>query len=59
MKVRVASAGTGKTTALVFRYLELLAEYPPHRIAAVTFTRAAAAQLRDAQVTVTVEPLLA
>lgn len=46
MKVRVASAGTGKTTALVFRYLELLAEYPPHRIAAVTFTRAAAAQLR-------------
>ncbi|AEB12407.1 UvrD-helicase domain-containing protein [Marinithermus hydrothermalis] len=47
MRVRVASAGTGKTTALVRRYLELLEAHPPHRVAAVTFTRAAAAQLKS------------
>lgn len=47
MKVRVASAGTGKTTSLVLRYLELIASGTPlRRIAGATFTRAAAAELR-------------
>lgn len=46
MRARVASAGTGKTTILVRRYLELLADHPPYRLAAVTFTRAATAQIR-------------
>ncbi len=47
MKVRVASAGTGKTTSLVRRYLELIGSgVPLRRIAGVTFTRAAAAELR-------------
>ncbi len=45
MKVRVASAGTGKTTSLVEAYREALAVHPPYRMAAVTFTRAAAAEL--------------
>lgn len=48
MKVRVASAGTGKTTSLVARYLELLGEgIPLRRIAGATFTRAAAVELRQ------------
>jgi ATP-dependent exoDNAse (exonuclease V) beta subunit len=48
MKVRVASAGTGKTTSLVLRYLELLASgVPLRRIAGVTFTRVAADELRQ------------
>ncbi len=48
MKVRVASAGTGKTTSLVRRYLELAREgVPLRRIAGVTFTNAAAAELRQ------------
>ena len=48
MKVRVASAGTGKTTSLVKRYLELLkTDIPLRRIAGVTFTRVAAAELRQ------------
>ncbi len=48
MKVRVASAGTGKTTSLVFRYLELIASGTPmRRIAGVTFTRKAADELRQ------------
>ena len=48
MKVRVASAGTGKTTSLVLRYLELIASGTPlRRIAGVTFTRAAADELRQ------------
>ncbi len=48
MKVRVASAGTGKTTSLVRRYLELTREgVPLRRIAGVTFTNAAAAELRQ------------
>ena len=48
MKVRVASAGTGKTTSLVLRYLELIASgIPLRRIAGVTFTRAAADELRQ------------
>ena len=48
MKVRVASAGTGKTTSLVRRYLELVREgVPLRRIAGVTFTNAAAAELRQ------------
>ncbi|HEX7000644.1 MAG TPA: UvrD-helicase domain-containing protein [Trueperaceae bacterium] len=47
MRVRVASAGTGKTTSLVRRYLELIGTgVPLRRIAGVTFTRAAAAELR-------------
>ncbi len=48
MRVRVASAGTGKTTSLVRRYLELIDEGRPlRRIAGVTFTRAAADELRQ------------
>jgi len=47
MKVRVASAGTGKTASLVLRYLELIANQTPlRRIAGVTFTRKAADELR-------------
>ena len=48
MKVRVASAGTGKTTSLVLRYLELLSSGTPlRRVAGVTFTRTAADELRQ------------
>ncbi len=48
MRVRVASAGTGKTTSLVQRYLELIEDGRPlRRIAGVTFTRAAADELRQ------------
>ena len=48
MRVRVASAGTGKTTSLVVRVLELVAEgVPLRRVAAVTYTRTAAAELRQ------------
>lgn len=47
MRVRVASAGTGKTTSLVRRYLELIGSGTPlRRVAGVTFTRAAADELR-------------
>lgn len=47
MRVRVASAGTGKTASLVLRYLELIASGTPlRRIAGVTFTRKAADELR-------------
>ncbi len=48
MRVRIASAGTGKTTSLVLRYLELVdLGVPLARVAGVTFTRAAAAELRQ------------
>ena len=48
MKVRVASAGTGKTTSLVLRYLELISSgIPLRRIAGVTFTRKSAHELRQ------------
>lgn len=48
MKVRVASAGTGKTTSLVLRYLELIGSGTPlRRVAGITFTRAAADELRQ------------
>lgn len=48
MKVRVASAGTGKTTALVLRVLSLIEQgVPLRRIAGVTYTRTAAAELRE------------
>jgi ATP-dependent exoDNAse (exonuclease V) beta subunit len=47
MKIRVASAGTGKTASLVLRYLDLIAGgVPLRRIAGVTFTRKAADELR-------------
>ena len=47
MKIRVASAGTGKTASLVLRYLGLLESGTPlRRIAGVTFTRKAADELR-------------
>ena len=44
-----AGAGTGKTTALVGRVLGLVraGQAEPRQIAAITFTEAAAAQLRD------------
>lgn len=48
MRVRVASAGTGKTTSLVRRYLKLIGEGTPlRRVAGVTFTRTAANELRQ------------
>ncbi len=48
MRVRVASAGTGKTYSLVMRYLELIAGGTPlRRIAGVTFTRKSADELRQ------------
>ncbi len=48
MKVRVASAGTGKTTSLVLRYLGLVSQgVPLRRCAGVTFTRKAADELRQ------------
>ncbi len=47
-RVRVASAGTGKTTILVVRYLELIKSgIPLRRIAGATFTRASADELRQ------------
>lgn len=47
MKVRVASAGTGKTASLVLRYLELISSGTPlRRIGGITFTRKAADELR-------------
>lgn len=46
MKIRVASAGTGKTAWLTRRFLELIAQgLPLYRIAGVTFTNRAAAEL--------------
>jgi ATP-dependent exoDNAse (exonuclease V) beta subunit len=47
LEIRVASAGTGKTTSLVRLYLEALTTTPARRIAAVTFTRASARDLRE------------
>ena len=47
IRVRIASAGTGKTHSLVEAYLEALADHPPERLWAVTFTRAAAGELRS------------
>lgn len=46
--VVTAGAGTGKTRALVARYLSLLAEGLPLRsIVAITFTRKAAREMRN------------
>src|SRR5436853_4710487 len=44
-----AGAGTGKTSALVSRVVELVAcgDLRMERLAAITFTEAAAAELRD------------
>ena len=47
LEIRSASAGTGKTTSLVRLYLESLKSTPARRIAAVTFTRASARDLRQ------------
>lgn len=45
MRIRLASAGTGKTTALVLEVLHALETLPAQRIAAVTFTRVGASDL--------------
>ncbi len=42
-----AGAGSGKTTKLVDRYVSLLGECEPSQVAAVTFTDAAAAEMRQ------------
>ncbi|MDA1257430.1 MAG: UvrD-helicase domain-containing protein, partial [Chloroflexi bacterium] len=43
-----AGAGTGKTTALVSRVVSLIAEGTPlTKLVVITFTRAAAAELRE------------
>ena len=42
-----ASAGTGKTTALVDRYLELLETSKPENIICITFTNNAADEMKD------------
>jgi ATP-dependent exoDNAse (exonuclease V) beta subunit len=47
LEVRSASAGTGKTTSLVLEYLMALRFTPARRIAAVTFTRVGAIDLRE------------
>jgi ATP-dependent exoDNAse (exonuclease V) beta subunit len=47
LEIRSASAGTGKTTSLVLTYLEALRGAPARRIAAVTFTRSSAKDLRE------------
>jgi ATP-dependent exoDNAse (exonuclease V) beta subunit len=47
LEIRSASAGTGKTTSLVRLYLGALSTTPARRIAAVTFTRASARDLRE------------
>ncbi|MFN4071373.1 MAG: UvrD-helicase domain-containing protein, partial [Thermus caldifontis] len=48
MKLYVASAGTGKTHALVQELLALLRQgVPLRRMAALTFTRKAAEELRE------------
>lgn len=47
MRIRVASAGTGKTASLVVRFLQAVSEgVPLRRIAGITFTRKAADELR-------------
>ncbi|MDQ3350620.1 MAG: UvrD-helicase domain-containing protein, partial [Actinomycetota bacterium] len=44
-----AGAGSGKTTVLVDRIVNLIVEHgvEPHELAAITFTEAAASELRD------------
>jgi len=46
LRARAASAGTGKTTAIVGDVLRALEDTPLRRIAVVTFTQAGAADLR-------------
>ncbi len=42
-----ANAGAGKTTTIVKRYTELLEDFHPDNIVLITFTEAAAAELKD------------
>ncbi|GAB6076936.1 UvrD-helicase domain-containing protein [Desulfurobacterium crinifex] len=47
LEIIEANAGAGKTTTIVRKYVELLKEVNPENIALITFTEAAAADLRD------------
>ncbi len=49
-QIVVANAGSGKTTILVEKYLNIMLQYPPEqieRIVAITFTRKAAAEMKQ------------
>lgn len=49
-QIVIANAGSGKTTILVEKYLNIILQYPPdqiERVVAITFTRKAAAEMKQ------------